>query len=141
MKKIMIAAAAVLIVIIVSCVLLFPGSGSGKTVNDYETIRTVSREMEKISTSSVVNSLNRNTSWNIYELGLMYQKDESFFKKLREDLGEDFPWKLSNGDSLFVGVYPLEKKYRIYAGAADMDHMIYPTWNYQALPAPSAGLK
>lgn len=63
----------------------------------------------------------------------MYEKDDDFFKKLREDLGEDFNWKLSNGDSLFIGVLPYRNSYRIYAGSPDESHMLYPDWNYEKL--------
>lgn len=109
------------------------GSSSKTTTDDYKTIETLNNEMKKISKSSVVSAVGDNGTWNIFELGLMYEKDDDFFKKLREDLGEDFSWKLSNGDSLFIGVLPYRNSYRIYAGSPDEAHMLYPDWNYEAL--------
>ena len=48
--------------------------------------------------------------------------------------GKFFYSKLSNGDYIFVGVFPLRGSYRIYAGdPADSDSMIYPEWKYKKL--------
>lgn len=113
------------------------GNNSSKseknTNNDYEIIEELHIEMEKISKSSSVYSIGDNGAWHIYELGLMYQKDGDFFKQLRSDLGNDFKCKLSNGDSLFIGILPYRKSYRIYAGKPDDEHMLYPKWNYSEL--------
>lgn len=103
------------------------------TQNDYEIIETLNKEMKKISKSSAASSVGRYDAWNIYELGLMYEKDEEFFKQLSSDLGNDFKWKLSNGDSLFIGILPYRNSYRIYAGTPDDEHMLYPEWNYSEL--------
>lgn len=104
--------------------------------NDYEIIEELHKEMEKISRTSSVNSIGDNGAWHIYELGLMYQKDGDFFKQLRDDLGNDFKCKLSNGDSLFIGILPYRHSYRIYAGKPDDKHMLYPEWNYSELKKP-----
>lgn len=103
------------------------------TQSDYEIIETLHKEMDKMSKSSSVTSVGDNGSWNIFELGLMYEKDDDFFKQLRSDLGSDFKWKLSNGDSLFIGILPYRNSYRIYAGKPDDDHMLYTEWNYSEL--------
>lgn len=89
--------------------------------------------MKQISKSSAASSLGRYDAWNIFELGLMYEKDEDFFKQLRINLGDDFQCNLSNGDSLFIGILPYRNSYRIYAEIPDDDHMIYPEWNYAGL--------
>jgi hypothetical protein rflaF_14202 len=101
--------------------------------NDYEIIETLHNELEKISKSSSISSVGDNATWYIFELGLMYEKEGDFFKELSKALGDDFKWKLSNGDSLFVGILPYRKSYRIYAGEPDEDHMLYPEWNYSEL--------
>lgn len=103
------------------------------TQNDYEIIETLQNEMKQISKSSAASSLGRYDAWNIFELGLMYEKDEDFFKQLRINLGDDFQCNLSNGDSLFIGILPYRNSYRIYAEIPDDDHMIYPEWNYAGL--------
>lgn len=103
------------------------------SANDYEIIETLHNEMEKISKSSSISSVGDNATWYVFELGLMYEKDNDFFKELSKDLGDDFKWKLSNGDSLFVGVLPYRNSYRIYAGEPDENHMLYPEWNYSEL--------
>ncbi|MCM1007958.1 MAG: hypothetical protein NC485_08515 [Ruminococcus flavefaciens] len=101
--------------------------------DDYRIIETLHREMDKISKSASVYDLGDNGVWHIYELGLMYEKDEDFFKQLSRDLGSDFKWKLSNSDSLFIGILPHRNNYRIYAGTPDDEHMLYPEWNYSKL--------
>ena len=107
--------------------------------NDYEIIDTLNEEMKKMSKSSSVSSLGDNGAWHIYELGLMHEKNDDFFKQLRSDLGSDFKWKLSNGDALFIGVLPYRNSYRIYAGKPDDDHMLYPKWNYSELEESKGG--
>lgn len=129
-RYIIIAMMLALCFVVVGC---DSGSSSQKGKDDYEIIETLNNEMKEISKSSVVSSVGDNGTWNIFELGLMYEKDDDFFKKLREDLGEDFQWKLSNGDSLFIGILPYKNSYRIYAGSPDKDHMLYPDWNYESL--------
>ena len=125
-----------LFVCIVLCIVFAGCSGNNSSrtqKDDYKAIETLNNEMKKISSSSVVSAAGDNGSWNIFELGLMYEKDDAFFKQLRSDLGEDFEWKLSNGDSLFIGVLPHRHSYRIYAGSPDKEHMLYPDWNYDKL--------
>ena len=100
---------------------------------DYEAIEAVHKEMESLKSSSMLEKGGAGGQWNVYELGLMYEKDDEFFKKIRSDLGEDFHWKLSNGDSIFIGVLTHRNSYRIYAGSPDESHMLYPDWNYTAL--------
>ena len=133
-KKICMCIAAV--VLIVCGVSLFKGKSSSpadKTKSDYETIEAVHKEMESLKNSSMLSKGGTGGQWNVYELGLMYQKDDEFFKKLRDDLGEDFRWKLSNGDSIFIGVLPHNNSYRIYAGTPNDGNMLYPDWNYTKL--------
>ena len=100
---------------------------------DYEAIEAVHKEMESLKSSSMLEKGGAGGQWNVYELGLMYEKDDEFFKKIRSDLGEDFHWKLSNRDSIFIGVLTHRNSYRIYAGSPDESHMLYPDWNYTAL--------
>lgn len=123
--KCLIAVMLTLCFVLVGC-----GAGSEK---DYDTIETLTNEMSQITQTSAVSSVGDNGSWNVFELGLMYEKDDEFFKQLSKDLGDDFSCKLSNGDSLFIGVLPFKKSYRIYAGSPDESHMIYPNWNYEKL--------
>ena len=104
-----------------------------KTQLDYDAITAVYNEMESLKSSSMISKGGDGGQWTIYELGLMYEKEDEFFKKIRKDLGEDFHWKLSNGDSIFIGVLPHRNSYRIYAGTPDEGHMLYPDWNYTAL--------
>lgn len=129
-RYIIIAMMLALCFVIVGC----DGGSSVRTEkDDYETIEILNNEMKEITNSSVVSSVGDNGTWNIFELGLMYEKEDDFFKKLREDLGEDFNWKLTNGDSLFIGILPYRNSYRIYAGSPDEAHMLYPDWNYESL--------
>jgi len=110
------------------------GNDSSKNEkDDYKAIQTLTDELRSLSSTSLMSTVGDNGSWNIFELGLMYEKDDEFFKRLRSDLGDDFHWKLSNGDSLFIGILPHRKSFRIYAGTPDESHMIYPDWNYDRL--------
>jgi len=126
----------VMAVICVSCLTMFmknKDKPSDKTALDYSAITAVYNEMESLKNSSMLSKGGPGGQWSIYELGLMYEKEDEFFKKIRKDLGEDFHWKLSNGDSLFIGVLPHRNSYRIYAGTPDEGHMLYPDWNYTEL--------
>ena len=109
-----------------------------KTQQDYDAIKAVHTEMESLKSSSMLQKAGPGGQWNVFELGLMYEKEDEFFKKIRSDLGEDFHWKLSNGDSLFIGVLTHTNSYRIYAGTPDENHMLYPDWNYTSLDKPAS---
>lgn len=109
------------------------GSDSGSKQDDYKIVETLDSEMKKISKLSCVSALGDAGAWHVYELGLMNEKNDDFFNKLRNDLGDDFSCKLSNGDSLFIGILPYRNSYRIYAGSPDEAHMLYPEWNYTEL--------
>ena len=132
-KKIVIGLALVILAFCGWNLLSSKAPALDKTKLDYEAIEAVHSEMESLKNSSMLKKGGDGGQWNVYELGLMYEKDDEFFKKIRKDLGEDFHWKLSNGDSIFIGVLTLRNSYRIYAGTPDEAHMLYPDWNYTAL--------
>ena len=133
LKKICLAIAAVVLIICGISFFKDKSPAVDKTASDYEIIEAVHKEMDSLKSSSMLSKGGVSGQWNIYELGLMYQKDDEFFKKMRTDLGEDFKWKLSDGDSIFIGVLPHNNSYRIYAGKPDDSHMLYPDWNYEKL--------
>ena len=133
LKKICIAIGLVAAVLLGIVLMKDKSSEKDKTALDYTAIEKVHDEMESMKNTSMLKKGGAGGQWNVYELGLMYEKDDEFFKKLRNDLGEDFHWKLSNGDSIFIGVLPHNNSYRIYAGTPDDNHMLYPDWTYTAL--------
>ncbi len=133
LKKICIAIGLVAAVLLGIVLMKDKSPEKDKTVLDYTAIEKVHDEMESMKNTSMLKKGGAGGQWNVYELGLMYEKDDEFFKKLRNDLGEDFHWKLSNGDSIFIGVLPHNNSYRIYAGTPDDNHMLYPDWTYTAL--------
>lgn len=133
LKKICIAIGLVVAVLLGIVLMKDKSPEKDKTSLDYTAIEKVHDEMESMKNTSMLKKGGAGGQWNVYELGLMYEKDDEFFKKLRNDLGEDFHWKLSNGDSIFIGVLPHNNSYRIYAGTPDDNHMLYPDWTYTAL--------
>ncbi|HPY84020.1 hypothetical protein [Ruminococcus sp. XPD3002] len=133
LKKICIAIGLVAAVLLGIVLMKDKSPEKDKTALDYTAIEKVHDEMESMKNTSMLKKGGAGGQWNVYELGLMYEKDDEFFKKLRNDLGEDFHWKLSNGDSIFIGVLPHNNSYRIYAGTPDDNHMLYPDWTYTAL--------
>ncbi|MCR4646796.1 MAG: hypothetical protein K5695_15545 [Oscillospiraceae bacterium] len=137
MKKIILTAVAVLLT--VCSLFLMTGCTSSKdsTADDYAKIETARSEMEKMAKSSARSALGDQGQWYIYDMRLMYQKDNDFFNQMKSDLGDDFNSVLSNGDPIFIGILPFKKSYRIYAGSPDEAHMLYPDWNYTALAKPS----
>ncbi|MBP0973499.1 MAG: hypothetical protein J5851_06285 [Oscillospiraceae bacterium] len=136
MKRIILTAFAV--VLTVCSVFLMTGcTGGGSSKDDYATIETARSEMEKMAKSSTRSALGDQGQWYIYDMRLMYQKDNDFFNQMKTDLGDDFDSVLSNGDPIFIGILPFRKSYRLYAGSPDEAHMLYPDWNYEALAKPS----
>ena len=136
MKRIILTAFAV--VLTVCSVFLMTGcTGGGSSKDDYATIETARSEMEKMAKSSTRSVLGDQGQWYIYDMRLMYQKDNDFFNQMKTDLGDDFDSVLSNGDPIFIGILPFRKSYRLYAGSPDEAHMLYPDWNYEALAKPS----
>ena len=133
LKKICIAIGLVAAVLLGIVLMKDKSPEKDKTALDYTAIEKVHDEMESMKNTSMLKKGGAGGQWNVYELGLMYEKDDEFFKKLRNDLGEDFHWKLSNGDSIFIGVLPHNNSYRIYAGTPYDNHMLYPDWTYTAL--------
>ena len=106
-----------------------------KVDKDYEKIETVKTAMEELVATSAVSSLGSDQGqWYIFDLRVLKDHNETFYVELSKKLGKDFDSKLSNGDYIFVGVYPLRRSYRIYAGdPADSDSMLYPEWKYTRL--------
>lgn len=138
LKKICIGIILVVIVFLGWMLMNNKSPKASKTELDYNAIEAVHDEMESLKDSSMLKKGGAGGQWNVYELGLMYEKDDEFFKEIRKDLGEDFRWKLSNGDSIFIGVLPHRNSYRIYAGSPDDKHMLYPDWNYTKLEEPNS---
>ncbi len=109
-----------------------------QTVSDYEKIEAVKNAIKEVASSSVVTKIAEDQGqWYIFDVGLIYEKDGDFYKKLVEKLGEDFDPQLSNGDRLFMGVLPFRKSWRVYAGnPSNENNMLYPDWNYTGLEKP-----
>ncbi len=108
------------------------------TVADYEKIEAVKSAISEVASSSLVTKIAEDQGqWYIFDVGVIYEKDGEFYKKLAEKLGADFDPKLSNGDRLFMGVLPFRKSWRVYAGnPSNEDNMLYPDWNYSGLEKP-----
>ncbi|MBO6300536.1 MAG: hypothetical protein J6N53_17030 [Lachnospiraceae bacterium] len=129
--------------VIVVLIFAMKGKGGNETngvtgvtgASDYDKIETVRQAVEQLAGTSAVKSLGTDQGqWYIFDLRLIYQKDGEFYTKLAEKLGENFDSKLSNGDYLFIGVYPLRGSYRVYAGdPANENNMLYPEWKYSKL--------
>ena len=133
---VLLLAAAVIVVVIFA----MKGKGGNETngvkgVSDYDKIETVRQAVEQLAGTAAVKSVGTDQGqWYIFDLRLIYQKDGEFYTKLAEKLGEDFDSRLSNGDYLFVGVFPLRGSYRVYAGdPANENNMLYPEWKYTRL--------
>ncbi|MCR5120396.1 MAG: hypothetical protein K6B44_12355 [Lachnospiraceae bacterium] len=117
------------------------GSDTGAadpTAADYEKIEAVKSAISEVASSSLVTKIAEDQGqWYIFDVGVIYEKDGEFYKKLAEKLGADFDPKLSNGDRLFMGVLPFRKSWRVYAGnPSNEDNMLYPDWNYSGLEKP-----
>ncbi|MCR5518231.1 MAG: hypothetical protein K6F17_06630 [Lachnospiraceae bacterium] len=133
MKKIIYLA---ILVVIGVCIYSAVKAGSKKkTDSDYKKLETVKAALEELASSSAVKTVSSDQGqWYVFDLRAAKEHDEEFYVKLVEKLGKDFDSKLSNGDYIFVGVFPLRGSYRIYAGdPADSDSMIYPEWKYKKL--------
>ncbi len=90
LKKICLAIAAVVLIICGISLFKDKSPAVDKTASDYEIIEAVHKEMDSLKSSSMLSKGGVSGQWNIYELGLMYQKDDEFFKKMRTDLGGGF---------------------------------------------------
>ena len=109
-----------------------------QTIADYEKIEAVRNAIKEVASSPAVMKVAEDQGqWYIFDVGLIYEKDGDFHKKLAEKLGADFDPRLSNGDRLFVGVLPFRKSWRVYAGdPANENNMLYPDWKYTGLEKP-----
>lgn len=126
--------AAVVIAVVIFAI---KGKSGEKTtgVSDYEKIETVRQAVEQVAGTAAIKTIGTDQGqWYYFDLRLIYEKDGEFYSKLAEKLGNGFDSKLSTGDYLFVGVFPLRGSYRIYAGdPANENNMLYPEWKYTAL--------
>lgn len=100
---------------------------------DYRIIEQVNSAMSSVVNSRAISSMEQ-AQWTIFDLRIMYQRDDGVYGALKNKLGENFNCVLSSGDQIFVGVLPLYNKYKIYAGEVSDENMIYPDWNYKAVP-------
>ncbi len=127
--------AAAIIAVIYFAINQNKGESGSKGASDYEKIETVRKAMEELSQTAEAKTVSSDQGqWYIFDLRVLKDKTEPFYVKLREKLGKDFDSKLSNGDYLFAGIYPLRGSYRVYAGdPASKDSMLYPDWNYTKL--------
>ncbi|MBR0132626.1 MAG: hypothetical protein IJM14_06050 [Lachnospiraceae bacterium] len=105
------------------------------TASDYQKIETVKKALDELSGTSAIKTAGSDQGqWYIFDMRLIDEKTEAFYVQLKTKLGKDFNSKLSNGDYLFIGVFPLRGSYRIYAGdPADSNNMLYPDWKYTKL--------
>lgn len=104
-----------------------------KKANDLKKIEQVQAACEKVVRSRVLFTTGSDLhTWYIFELGLIFENENDALNFMKEELGDDFSVKLSNGDRLFVGFHQHLQEYRIYAGQPNRDEdMIYPRWNYK----------
>ena len=102
---------------------------------DYEKIEQLRSALETVVKSKSVASLGNMGAWYVFDIRVAYQKDEAFYKALRDELGEDFDGKLSTGDYLCCGVLPVYCSVKVFAGGTSDSNVIYPTWNYTKLEA------
>lgn len=110
-------------------------SAEQKIEEDYLKIEQVEAACRKAASAGYGSTLGSNQGkWYIFELEFIHHKDNGIYAELEEMLGEDFETSLSNGDSLFVGFLPCYRSYRVYAGYPGESGMLYPDWNYDALP-------
>lgn len=136
MRHRIIKTAAVLLALFCGFFLLTGCTPQDKTAEDYAKIETARKEMEKLAKSPARAAFGDQGQWYVCDMRLMHQKDDQFWSQMESDLGEDFDPKLSTGDVIFIGILPFRQSYRIYAGGADESQMLYPDWNYEALPKP-----
>lgn len=123
----------VLIVIIAGVFLYVKDSKQKKIDADYEKIATVETVAKKMVNSKYITEINK-AQWTIFDVRAVYQNDNKFYQAIKAELGDDFDSQLSNGDYLFIGFYPLDKKVKVFAGDPQRPNtMIYPTWEYDKL--------
>ena len=105
-----------------------------KVKKDYKKIEDVKSAVEEVISSGALSSFSNQGQWYIFDLRVLKENDEGFYRELARKLGKDFDTRLSNGDYLFVGVLPYTGSFRIYAGdPAESDTMLYPEWKYKKL--------
>ena len=126
------------VVVIAVVIIAMKGKGGEEStagVSDYDKIETVRQAVEQVAGTAAIKSVGADQGqWYVFDLRLIYQNDGEFYKKLAEKLGDGFDSRLSNGDYLFIGVFPLRGSYRIYAGdPANENNMLYPEWKYTGL--------
>lgn len=135
MKKIiMLLILAIVVLFAVKGVTTVKKAGEDKKAADYEKIEKVTKALEKVVLSKAILSFNDRGRWYMFDLRVLKDKDEQFYKDLYKELGEDFDNKLSTGDYIFGGVLPYIQSYRVYAGDPTKEsNMLYPDWNYTKL--------
>lgn len=102
---------------------------------DYAKIEEVKKAGEKLAKTSKVKAFGNQAAWYIFDVRAAYQKEDAFNKALQAELGADFDNQLSNGDYIFLGVYPANQKIKVFAGdPANPENMVYPEWKYTKLP-------
>lgn len=136
MKKII--ALIIIIAIIASVAQYFEKKERKAIASDYEKIETVQNAVISSINSGAHYSYSDRHQWYLFDLRVIYESNEGFYKSIRNILGEDFNSKLSTGDYIFVGILPFQGSYRIYAGdPQNENNMIFPDWNYKKLKEPT----
>ncbi len=111
---------------------------------DYKTIQMVADATGKALRSVSAKDFDApvQNEWYQFDLSLIYSvpsKKDLYFKfdrKLREELGEDFPVELlSTGEPIAVRLQPTLGEYEIHIGnTCNGNTMVYPYWDYKGLP-------
>lgn len=104
---------------------------------DYEKVDQVVAALKKASQQTPVKKSVNPTRREYYDLRLIYQKNDALSTALKSELGENFDTKIiSTGEYIFVGL-TVKGNPEVYIGspASDESNMVYPDWNYTALPA------
>lgn len=109
-----------------------------KLEDDYQKIEAVHQALEKVCYNKVILEAPGQDHWTVFDLRIAFQQNNKFYNALKTELGADFDTKLSTGDYIFVGIWPMNQKYKIYAIPAngtvdDKVDMLYPEWTYKKL--------
>ena len=101
---------------------------------DYAKIETVKSAMTKAVKSDAIVYMDNLSGWTYFDLRIAKEERNAFYKAINKELGADFDTQLTNGEFLFVGVYPKERKFEIHIGDPKQDNsMVYPNWEYKKI--------
>lgn len=132
----------ILLLVLVACLVFFgiflsekkKKEDKNSKERDYSILKEVYAVNIDLAKTNSVKSFGNLGVWYQFELEVMKEESNDYFKRLNQELGSDFETRLSNGDRIYVCVLPLYNSIKIFAGGTDeKTNMIYPDWTYTKL--------